>query len=96
MLRRQICLRITDNTSYKSSVIFEWKLDYVERKYRFFSPATESEALMQLENNHTFLSFCFSGGNGGSMLGDVNISAILDSLSVGYDKRVRPNYGGKS
>lgn len=29
------------------------------------------------------------------MLGDVNISAILDSLSVGYDKRVRPNYGGK-
>ncbi|XP_059469361.1 gamma-aminobutyric acid receptor subunit beta isoform X1 [Neocloeon triangulifer] len=34
------------------------------------------------------------GSNGGSMLGDVNISAILDSLSVGYDKRVRPNYGG--
>ncbi|XP_065337171.1 gamma-aminobutyric acid receptor subunit beta isoform X4 [Cloeon dipterum] len=34
------------------------------------------------------------GANGGSMLGDVNISAILDSLSVGYDKRVRPNYGG--
>ncbi|XP_058123897.1 gamma-aminobutyric acid receptor subunit beta isoform X2 [Anopheles coustani] len=28
------------------------------------------------------------------MLGDVNISAILDSFSVGYDKRVRPNYGG--
>lgn len=33
---------------------------------------------------------------GGSMLGDVNISAILDSFSVSYDKRVRPNYGGKS
>lgn len=32
---------------------------------------------------------------GGSMLGDVNISAILDSFSVSYDKRVRPNYGGK-
>ncbi|GFG28173.1 hypothetical protein Cfor_07825, partial [Coptotermes formosanus] len=31
---------------------------------------------------------------GGSMLGDVNISAILDSLSASYDKRVRPNYGG--
>ncbi|OWR42773.1 gamma-aminobutyric receptor alpha 2 subunit [Danaus plexippus plexippus] len=28
------------------------------------------------------------------MFGDVNISAILDSLSVSYDKRVRPNYGG--
>ncbi|KAI8126203.1 Gamma-aminobutyric acid receptor subunit beta [Lucilia cuprina] len=28
------------------------------------------------------------------MLGDVNISAILDSFSVSYDKRVRPNYGG--
>lgn len=33
---------------------------------------------------------------GGSMFGDVNISAILDSFSVSYDKRVRPNYGGKS
>lgn len=32
---------------------------------------------------------------GGSMLGDVNISAILDSFSVSYDKRVRPNYGGE-
>ncbi|XP_044756605.1 gamma-aminobutyric acid receptor subunit beta-like isoform X2 [Coccinella septempunctata] len=31
---------------------------------------------------------------GGSYLGDVNISAILDSFSVSYDKRVRPNYGG--
>ncbi|XP_055385674.1 gamma-aminobutyric acid receptor subunit beta isoform X8 [Condylostylus longicornis] len=31
---------------------------------------------------------------GGSMLGDVNISAILDSFSVSYDKRVRPNYRG--
>nr|CAD7441790.1 unnamed protein product [Timema bartmani] len=31
---------------------------------------------------------------GGSMYGDVNISAILDSFSVSYDKRVRPNYGG--
>jgi len=29
------------------------------------------------------------------MLGDVNISAILDSFSASYDKRVRPNYGGK-
>ncbi|KAJ8878033.1 hypothetical protein PR048_022496 [Dryococelus australis] len=28
------------------------------------------------------------------MFGDVNISAILDSFSVSYDKRVRPNYGG--
>ncbi|XP_060864886.1 gamma-aminobutyric acid receptor subunit beta-like isoform X2 [Metopolophium dirhodum] len=29
-----------------------------------------------------------------SMYGDVNISAILDSFSGSYDKRVRPNYGG--
>ncbi|XP_063919756.1 gamma-aminobutyric acid receptor subunit beta isoform X9 [Zophobas morio] len=35
-----------------------------------------------------------SPGAGGSYLGDVNISAILDSFSVSYDKRVRPNYGG--
>ncbi|CAB3226003.1 unnamed protein product [Arctia plantaginis] len=34
------------------------------------------------------------GAGGGGMFGDVNISAILDSLSVSYDKRVRPNYGG--
>lgn len=39
------------------------------------------------------LPVCRTGG--GSMLGDVNISAILDSFSVSYDKRVRPNYGGK-
>ena len=25
----------------------------------------------------------------------VNISAILNSFQMGYDKRVRPNYGGK-
>ena len=24
-----------------------------------------------------------------------NISGILNSLQIGYDKRVRPNYGGK-
>ncbi|XP_075162076.1 resistant to dieldrin [Haematobia irritans] len=35
-----------------------------------------------------------AANSGGSMLGDVNISAILDSFSVSYDKRVRPNYGG--
>jgi len=29
------------------------------------------------------------------MFGDVNISAILDSFSLSYDKRVRPNYGGE-
>ena len=28
--------------------------------------------------------------------GDINISAILNSFQMGYDKRVRPNYGGKS
>lgn len=37
-------------------------------------------------------SICFSS----SMYGDVNISAILDSFSGSYDKRVRPNYGGES
>ncbi|CAH2210819.1 jg2954, partial [Pararge aegeria aegeria] len=35
------------------------------------------------------------GTGRGGMFGDVNISAILDSLSVSYDKRVRPNYGGE-
>ena len=33
--------------------------------------------------------------NGGGNLGDVNISALLTSFQTGYDKRVRPNYGGK-
>ncbi|KAI8431015.1 hypothetical protein MSG28_001096, partial [Choristoneura fumiferana] len=36
----------------------------------------------------------FRGAGGGGMFGDVNISAILDSFSISYDKRVRPNYGG--
>ena len=27
---------------------------------------------------------------------DVNISALLNSFQMGYDKRVRPNYGGKN
>uniref|UniRef100_T1IZK6 Neurotransmitter-gated ion-channel ligand-binding domain-containing protein n=1 Tax=Strigamia maritima TaxID=126957 RepID=T1IZK6_STRMM len=25
---------------------------------------------------------------------DINVSAILDSIQKGYDKRIRPNYGG--
>ena len=33
--------------------------------------------------------------NGQGNLGDVNISALLTSFQTGYDKRVRPNYGGK-
>lgn len=36
-----------------------------------------------------------SPGGGNNYLGDVNVSTILDSFSVSYDKRVRPNYGGK-
>lgn len=43
-----------------------------------------------------FFFFVFCSSPGGSYLGDVNVSAILDSFSVSYDKRVRPNYGGKS
>ncbi|XP_054276918.1 gamma-aminobutyric acid receptor subunit beta-like isoform X4 [Macrosteles quadrilineatus] len=39
------------------------------------------------------LHSAFSATGGGSMLGDVNISATLDSFSISYDKRVRPNYG---
>ncbi|XP_027838735.2 gamma-aminobutyric acid receptor subunit beta-like isoform X2 [Aphis gossypii] len=35
-----------------------------------------------------------AASQGGGMFGDVNISAILDSFSLSYDKRVRPNYGG--
>lgn len=42
---------------------------------------------------YVFFGICRSGGGG--MFGDVNISAILDSFSVSYDKRVRPNYGGE-
>ncbi|KAL3277944.1 hypothetical protein HHI36_013285 [Cryptolaemus montrouzieri] len=41
------------------------------------------------------LPWMVAGSQGGSYLGDVNISAILDSFGVSYDKRVRPNYGGK-
>ncbi|XP_017787785.1 PREDICTED: gamma-aminobutyric acid receptor subunit beta [Habropoda laboriosa] len=39
--------------------------------------------------------FAQAAAGGGSMPEEiVNISAILDSFSVSYDKRVRPNYGG--
>ncbi|CAK1554879.1 unnamed protein product [Leptosia nina] len=41
-----------------------------------------------------FEAIPFRGSGGGGMFGDVNISAILDSFSISYDKRVRPNYGG--
>jgi len=34
------------------------------------------------------------GQGGSSTVGEVNISAILNSFQMGYDKRVRPNYGG--
>lgn len=43
---------------------------------------------------YVIAAFFHRGAGGGGMFGDVNISAILDSLSVSYDKRVRPNYGG--
>ncbi|XP_060531628.1 gamma-aminobutyric acid receptor subunit beta-like isoform X2 [Cylas formicarius] len=37
-----------------------------------------------------------TGKNTGSenYMGDVNVSAILDSFKQSYDKRIRPNYGG--
>nr|AHE41087.1 GABA-gated chloride channel rdl-S285 [Ctenocephalides felis] len=41
-----------------------------------------------------WLPYADAATGGGSMYGDVNISAILDNFSVSYDKRVRPNYGG--
>ncbi|XP_020711021.1 gamma-aminobutyric acid receptor subunit beta isoform X7 [Athalia rosae] len=41
------------------------------------------------------LPFAHAARNGGSQgVSAVNISKILDSFSVNYDKRVRPNYGG--
>jgi len=48
--------------------------------------------------NKTSNQWWISGGTGSSNehgFGDVNISAILNSFQMGYDKRVRPNYGGK-
>lgn len=48
---------------------------------------------------HSYITFIdvlfFFRSQGGGMFGDVNISAILDSFSLSYDKRVRPNYGGE-
>ncbi|XP_039230217.1 gamma-aminobutyric acid receptor subunit beta isoform X13 [Drosophila yakuba] len=51
-------------------------------------------ALIAQETGHKRIHTVQAATGGGSMLGDVNISAILDSFSVSYDKRVRPNYGG--
>nr|XP_018901515.1 PREDICTED: gamma-aminobutyric acid receptor subunit beta isoform X1 [Bemisia tabaci] len=47
-----------------------------------------------LHIHNGWLTTVFAASPGGGMYGDVNISAILDSFSVSYDKRVRPNYGG--
>ncbi|KAL4142704.1 hypothetical protein QTP88_005114 [Uroleucon formosanum] len=46
-------------------------------------------------SRHTtlFENLTITKAPGGGMFGDVNISAILDSFSLSYDKRVRPNYG---
>jgi len=49
--------------------------------------------------NKTSNQWWISGGTGSSNehgFGDVNISAILNSFQMGYDKRVRPNYGGQA
>ncbi|XP_033222359.1 gamma-aminobutyric acid receptor subunit beta [Belonocnema kinseyi] len=57
-----------------------------------FALLTATVALLPATYRSPFAHAAATGG--GSMLGDVNISAILDSFSVNYDKRVRPNYGG--
>lgn len=66
-------------TKYLELAIFTLYIERYQRHFIFYK---------------LFLFICYRTG-GGSMLGDVNISAILDSFSVSYDKRVRPNYGGK-
>jgi len=47
-------------------------------------------------SNPWWLSEGISNNEHGSGFGDVNISAILNSFQMGYDKRVRPNYGGQA
>ena len=50
---------------------------------------------MSPDNDMKILTtFFFSSNEHG--FGDVNISAILNSFQMGYDKRVRPNYGGEA
>ncbi|XP_014203378.2 gamma-aminobutyric acid receptor subunit beta-like [Copidosoma floridanum] len=57
-----------------------------------FALLAATAVLMPATHSVTFAQV--APDKGGSMFGDVNISAILDSFSVSYDKRVRPNYGG--
>jgi hypothetical protein len=46
---------------------------------------------------HTPILFCFHVCSTDlTGFGDINISAILNSFQMGYDKRVRPNYGGRT
>ncbi len=46
---------------------------------------------------HTSILFCFHVCSTDlTGFGDINISAILNSFQMGYDKRVRPNYGGRT
>ncbi|XP_066945835.1 gamma-aminobutyric acid receptor subunit beta isoform X12 [Macrobrachium rosenbergii] len=54
----------------------------ITRSYRTFAePPTYRSAVQEAFNN--------------MKKDNVNISAILDSLQTGYDKRIRPNYGGE-
>jgi len=53
------------------------------------------------KSNSTSNPWWLSGGTSNNDpaaagFGDVNISAILNSFQMGYDKRVRPNYGGQA
>ena len=46
--------------------------------------------------NVVFILSPFLLSSASTEFADVNISALLNSFQMGYDKRVRPNYGGKS
>jgi hypothetical protein len=52
--------------------------------------AQENLNLWHLLDHYSYFSRMSEPGK------DVNISALLNSFQMGYDKRVRPNYGGKT
>ncbi|KOB78816.1 Uncharacterized protein OBRU01_01726 [Operophtera brumata] len=79
-------------------------LDKLAVKHPYYLPQALADALDTLAIKQPYylpqaLTYALDrgggGGGGGGMFGDVNISSILDSFSISYDKRVRPNYGGQ-
>ena len=83
---------LQSNITTRKRSIFELGIEIGNEQNHLLSNFLTGNMNINVSILLSFISFYSS--NGGN-LGDVNISALLTSFQTGYDKRVRPNYGGK-